>query len=117
MKIGIIIFVQSSILTALFFPLPVIQRYLLHLLEFPKRLLVTIRTVSASLSEVNEYFNLNLSTDDLDFDTIGGYLFHRAGTIPKESRQVGTISVKNYKFTVLEIRKKRVLKIRVEKIV
>ncbi|MCK9211258.1 MAG: hemolysin family protein [Ignavibacteriaceae bacterium] len=69
---------------------------------------------STSLSDVNDYFNLNLSTDDLDFDTIGGYLFHQAGTIPKENF---SINVENYKFTVLEIRKKRVLKIRVEKLV
>ncbi|MFA6597226.1 MAG: CNNM domain-containing protein [Ignavibacteriaceae bacterium] len=69
---------------------------------------------STSLSEVNDYFNLTLSAEDSEFDTIGGYLFHRAGTIPKEHF---SINVENYKFTVLEIRKKRVLKILVEKIV
>lgn len=68
---------------------------------------------STALSEVNEYFDLSLSAEDSDFDTIGGYLIHRAGTIPKENF---SISVEHYKFTVIEIRKKRVLKIRAEKI-
>jgi len=73
-------------------------------------------TGSASLADVNDYFDLNLSSDELDFDTIGGYLFNQAGTIPKEPRQVGAIIIESYKFTVVEIRKKRILKIRVEKL-
>ena len=67
---------------------------------------------STSLSEVNELFKLEISAEELDFDTIGGYLINEAGTIPKENF---SIKIREYKFTVAEIRKKRILKILVEK--
>jgi len=67
---------------------------------------------STSLSEVNEVFNLSITAKNQDFDTVGGYLLNEAGTIPKEKF---SINIEDYKFTVLEIRKKRILKIRVEK--
>ena len=67
---------------------------------------------STSLSEVNEFFNLSITAKNQDFDTVGGYLLNEAGTIPKEKF---SINIEDYKFTVLKIRKKRILKIRVEK--
>jgi len=66
---------------------------------------------SATLHEVNEYFDLKLPDSESDFETIGGYVIHQAGTIPAENF---SIPLGRYVFTVAEIRKKRVLKIRVQ---
>jgi gliding motility-associated protein GldE len=65
-----------------------------------------------SITEINDILNIEIDTDDNNFETIGGLLLNKAGTIPKEGYSV--IS-NNYKFTVKQTLKKRILKILVEK--
>jgi gliding motility-associated protein GldE len=65
-----------------------------------------------SITEINEILNIEIDTEDDNFETIGGFILNHAGTIPKEGYYV--IS-NNYKFTVKHTLKKRILKVHIEK--
>lgn len=66
----------------------------------------------AKLEDLNEQIKSSITIDD-DFETLGGYIFNKAGSIPKEgfSFQDG-----KFRFTVKEIQKKRIKKVLIEKI-
>ena len=64
------------------------------------------------ISELNEFFNDNFSSDNDDYDTVGGFVFNQAGKIPQQGY---SFVYNNYKFTVKEVFNKRVKKVIVEK--
>ncbi len=65
-----------------------------------------------AIHELNEWFGENLVEENDDFDTIGGMIYNAAGSIPKEDF---SLAVRNYKFIVKEVLKKRIKKVIVEK--
>ncbi len=64
------------------------------------------------IDEINEAIGSQVITDETDFETIGGLVFKRAGTIPKEGY---SFKINNFKFTVKEIHRKRIKKVLIEK--
>jgi len=65
------------------------------------------------ISELNELLNINIKTDNSDFETVGGLILNQAGHIPKEEY---SFSIENYIFTVKEIANKRIKKVLIERI-
>lgn len=66
-----------------------------------------------SLDELKESFEFNINTEDLDFDTLAGFILNFAGQIPKEDY---SFSYENFRFTVKEVLNKRIKKVLVEKL-
>ncbi|MBI5809470.1 MAG: HlyC/CorC family transporter [Ignavibacteriales bacterium] len=67
-----------------------------------------------SIDELNELLNENFSSENDDYDTLGGFVFNHAGTIPEQ----GYFFVfNNYKFTIKEIVHNRINKVLVEKVI
>jgi len=64
------------------------------------------------LDDLNEQLNSKIEIAD-DYDTLGGFIFNKAGNIPKEGFY---FEDGNFKFTVKEVQKKRVKKVIIEKI-
>ncbi len=65
------------------------------------------------LFDLNEQLNTNIIFKDDDYDTLGGLILDKAGSIPKEGY---SIVMSGFKFTVKEIQKKRIKKVEVEKL-
>ena len=66
-----------------------------------------------TIDELNDILNIDLPTIDVDYETIGGFVLHNAGMIPK----INFSFVENgFKFTVKEIQNKRIKKILLENI-
>jgi len=65
------------------------------------------------LFDLNEQLNTNIVFEDDDYDTLGGFILDKAGSIPKEGY---SLLIGGFKFTVKEIQKKRIKKVEVEKI-
>ncbi|MCX6173755.1 MAG: hemolysin family protein [Ignavibacteriales bacterium] len=66
-----------------------------------------------SIDELNELLNLDFSSENDDYDTVGGFIFNQAGIIPQQGFH---LIHNNYKFTVKEVVNKRVNKVLVEKV-
>ncbi|MDF1611450.1 hemolysin family protein [Stygiobacter electus] len=66
-----------------------------------------------SIDELNELLNENFSSENDDYDTIGGFVFNHAGKIPEKDY---SFTFKNYKFTVKEILNNRINKVQIEKV-
>ena len=66
-----------------------------------------------SIDELNELLNLEIESENDDFETVGGLVLNHAGSIPKEGY---AFSLENHKFTVKEVVNKRIKKILIEKI-
>lgn len=66
-----------------------------------------------NIDELNEALGTQLNSDTDEYDTLGGFIFNFAGTIPKKG-----FNFKKYgfKFTVIEVSKKRINKVLVQKI-
>ena len=64
------------------------------------------------LDDLNEQLKTKIIADD-DFDTLGGFIFNKAGNIPKEGF---AFEDGNFKYTVKEIQKKRIKKVLIEKL-
>ncbi len=65
------------------------------------------------IDEVEEKLNLKIDVPDDDFETLGGYIFNHAGTIP----QVGYSFEENgHIFKVLEVENNRINKVEIEKL-
>ncbi|MFO7447435.1 MAG: hemolysin family protein [Ignavibacteriaceae bacterium] len=64
-----------------------------------------------SIDELNELFNINITPENEDYETVGGMVLNYAGQIPKEGY---TFRLENYKFTVKEVFNKRIKKVLVE---
>lgn len=67
----------------------------------------------ADIEEVEENLGINIEDPDEDFETIGGYIFNQAGTIP----EVGyTFEEYGYRFKVIEVDSNRITKVEIEKV-
>jgi CBS domain containing-hemolysin-like protein len=66
-----------------------------------------------SIDELNELLEDNFSSENDDYDTVGGFIFNHAGQIPLEGY---TFVSDNFRFTVKEIFKKRIKKVLVERL-
>lgn len=65
------------------------------------------------IEELNEFFDHKFSSEDDDYDTVAGFIFNHAGTIPSENYQ---FVYDNYKFTVKEVVNNRINKIIIERL-
>jgi len=66
-----------------------------------------------SIDELNELLDQDFSSENDDYDTVGGFIFNQAGIIPHQGFH---LIHNNYKFTVKEVINKRVNKVLVEKV-
>ena len=66
-----------------------------------------------NINELNELIGENLIPASEDYDTVAGLVINKAGDIPKEGY---SFNLKNYKFTVKEVLKKRIKRIEIDKI-
>lgn len=66
-----------------------------------------------SIDELNELLGEDFSSENDDYDTVGGFIFNNAGMIPTQGFN---FIHNNYKFTVKEVINKRVNKVLIEKI-
>jgi len=66
-----------------------------------------------SLDELKESLEFNINTEDLDYDTLAGFILNYAGQIPKEDY---SFDFENFKFTVKEVSNKRIKKVLLEKL-
>ncbi len=62
------------------------------------------------LDDLNEQLQTGIAIED-DYDTLGGFIFNKAGNIPKEGFN---FEDGNFKYTVKEVQKKRVKKVIIE---
>lgn len=63
------------------------------------------------IDELNEHLDSDFSSEDDDYDTVGGFIFNMAGKIPEEGF---SLVYNNYRFTVKEIENKRMNKVLIE---
>lgn len=66
-----------------------------------------------SIDELNELLGEDFSSENDDYDTVGGFIFNNAGMIPAQGFH---FIHNNYKFTVKEVINKRINKVLIEKI-
>lgn len=66
-----------------------------------------------SVDEINENLGTEITNDDEEFDTLGGFILNQAGSIPQENFN---FVFNNFRYTVKEVQKKRVKKILIEKL-
>lgn len=66
-----------------------------------------------SIDEINEFLGENLSSENDDYDTLGGFILNQAGSIPKQGFKT---EYSGFLFTVKEVVNNRVNKILIEKI-
>ena len=66
-----------------------------------------------SIDGLNELLDQDFSSENDDYDTVGGFIFNQAGMIPQQEFH---LIHNNYKFTVKEVVNKRVSKVLVEKV-
>jgi gliding motility-associated protein GldE len=65
------------------------------------------------LIEINETLNSKILFEDDDYDTLGGLILYKAGSIPKNDYSFVDF---NLKFTVKEVQNKRIKKVFIEKL-
>lgn len=65
------------------------------------------------IDELNELFNYDFSSEDDDYDTVGGFIFNHAGTIPEENY---SMDYEGFIFTVKEVINNRINKVLIESI-
>jgi len=65
------------------------------------------------IDELNEIFEDDFSSENDDYDTVGGFIFNHTGMIP-ENKYI--LNFKNYKFTVKDVANNRINKVIVEKL-
>ncbi|PKL81386.1 MAG: metal transporter, partial [Ignavibacteriae bacterium HGW-Ignavibacteriae-3] len=65
-----------------------------------------------SIDELNELLDNDFSSENDDYDTVGGFIFNHSGIIPQQGFH---FVFNNYKFTVKEVSNKRIKKVLVEK--
>jgi len=66
------------------------------------------------LDDLSELLDIDFESDE-DFDTLGGFLFHMLGFIPKEDENA-EVDYNGYKFSVLSMDERRIDKVKVEKL-
>ncbi len=63
------------------------------------------------IDELNETLERDFSSENDDYDTLGGFIFNHSGSIPEEGYQ---FELDDCKFTVVEVDSNRINKVRVE---
>jgi CBS domain containing-hemolysin-like protein len=66
-----------------------------------------------TIDELNELLEQDFSSENDDYDTIGGFIFNQGGIIPQQGFH---FTYNNYKFTVKEVVNKRINKVLIEKL-
>lgn len=66
-----------------------------------------------SIDELNGLFEQDFSSENDDYDTVGGFIFNQAGIIPQQGFH---FTHNNFKFTVKEVVNKRINKVLIEKL-
>jgi len=64
-----------------------------------------------SIDELKEILDININTEEAEYDTIAGLVLNFAGQIPKEGY---SFEFENHRFTVKEIMNKRIKKVQIE---
>lgn len=65
-----------------------------------------------SIDEVNELLDKDLTNENDDYDTIGGFIFYHAGMIPDKGYE---LDFEGYNFKIIDVENKRINKIIIEK--
>ncbi len=65
------------------------------------------------IDEIEDRLNIKIDVPDEDFETLGGYIFNHAGTIPHAGY---SFKEYGYSFTVSEVENNRINKVEIEKI-
>lgn len=63
------------------------------------------------IDEVNELLNANLSSENDDYETVGGFIFNQAGTIPQENYN---FVFDRFRFTVKKLENKRIHSVQID---
>ena len=71
-------------------------------------------TVSTDLEDLGETLDISFEEDE-DYDTLGGFLTHMLGRIPKEGENPSVV-YEGYRFTVLHVEERRVARVRIQRI-
>ena len=66
-----------------------------------------------SIDEIKETLEININTEEAEYDTIAGLVLNFAGQIPKEGY---SFDFENHRFTVKEVLNKRIKKVQIEKL-
>jgi gliding motility-associated protein GldE len=66
-----------------------------------------------SIDEIKETLEININTEEAEYDTVAGLVLNFAGQIPKEGY---SFEYENHKFTVKEVLNKRIKKVQIEKL-
>ncbi len=66
-----------------------------------------------NIEEFNDKLGANLDSEDVDYDTLGGFIFSYAGEIPSEGYQ---FEKDGFRFTVKEVKHQRINRVLVEKL-
>ena len=66
-----------------------------------------------SIDELKEILDININTEETEYDTIAGLVLNFAGQIPKEGY---SFEFENHRFTVKEVLNKRIKKVQIEKL-
>jgi len=66
-----------------------------------------------SIDELKDVFDININTEEAEYDTIAGLVLNFAGQIPKEGY---SFEFENHRFTVKEVLNKRIKKVQIEKL-
>ena len=69
---------------------------------------------TTDLEDVGSLLNISFEEDD-DFDTLGGFIIHMLGRIPKDD-ETPQITYNRYQFTVLSMDERRIDKVKVQKL-
>ncbi len=64
-----------------------------------------------SIDEMNDLLQFNFSSENDDYDTVGGFILNLAGSIPEEEN---IFEFDNFKFTIKEVGNQRINKVLVE---
>jgi CBS domain containing-hemolysin-like protein len=67
-----------------------------------------------SIDELKEILDININTEEAEYDTIAGLVLNFAGQIPKEGY---SFEFENHRFTVKEVLNKRIKKVQIEKLI
>jgi CBS domain containing-hemolysin-like protein len=63
------------------------------------------------LEDLNDELNINLSLDDVDYNTLSGLIYHEYGDIPQKNT---SMEHNGLRITILEMDNQRIVKVKVE---
>jgi len=65
------------------------------------------------IDEVNELLSIDLTSENDDYDSLGGFIFNQTGKVPEEGY---SFIFSNYRFTVKEVKNNRINSVLIEKL-